>query len=435
MTVGIYSGMNRFFNETTDKNRLKNTALFFSIIWGGIFSLFAIIISPFIAEPLLEKRNDYIFLNYIVIISFFECLIQIYASYYAMRLEAIKSSSINLVIFAIRIVLSAYYIVVLHQGIEGLLKSHLIAVAFVLTWLFIWDFKNIKLKINLYELKEMLRFGAGLTPGQVSVWVLNLIDRYFIKELMSLQAVAFYSMGNRIGMIINPLFLVPFSKVFTPIKFSVYKEEKGRQTIKFYFDIYIFIGCLLILFLSIFSKIAILLLATNEYLHAFKVIPFIAISQFLWGLGEFYALGLHIANKMIINSALVTVSAIINVLLNIILIPFIGIYGAAISTIIAYFIANILYYRMGRKYYDTHSSIWRPYKYLIITLLFYLFYLFYQQYIDAILFEITANIFYILIFTIVLLKIGVIPEIKEKKIPELIKLGIKKLTSKNKLSN
>jgi O-antigen/teichoic acid export membrane protein len=42
VTLGIYTGLTRFFNEYKNKNNLKNTAFTFSLIWGAVFFSFSV---------------------------------------------------------------------------------------------------------------------------------------------------------------------------------------------------------------------------------------------------------------------------------------------------------------------------------------------------------------------------------------------------------
>lgn len=393
ITLGVYSGMSRFFNEYEDKNKLKNVALTFSLLWGSVCIILSFMVSPILANIVFKADIDgdkYII--FIFIISVMTCIISIYGSYLSMQFKAIKSSSINIVNMILTFVFAFYFVAILKYGIVGILKAQCLAQSIIIIFLFLIDIKNIKFCLKYKELMSMLKYGAGLCPGQISSWVLTLIDRYFIKYFVSLSAVGIYSMAYKIGMLINPLFILPFQAAFTPFKYSVYKEVYGKVKIKNIFKYYNFIGWFCVLGLALYGKFFIQVLATSEYIVGFKLIPLIALSYFLWGVSEFYALGLHIANKVLQDSAIVTIAAIINVILNIILIPYIGMYGAAISTIIAYVAANAMYFYFGKKYYDLEVSIFDPYKYGVVVLIIYAIYLFFQMYIFNMFLEFIFNI-------------------------------------------
>lgn len=393
ITLGIFSGLCRFFNEYQDKNNLKNVALTFSIFWGSICIIIGSIFSENIANLAFEGDTlGSAYVIYIIINSVICCIISIYQSYFSMEFKALKSSIIVLGQVTLMLLSTYVFLEIFKSGIIGVLRAQLITYILVLTVVLILDMKNIRLCFQKKKLGQMLRYGLGLAPGQVSAWVLTLVDRYFIKGMINLSAVGIYSMGYKIGMLIEPLFLNPFRNAFTPYKLSVYKEKHGKEKIRNLFNYFNFIGWLVILALSIYSDILIKILSTKEYNDAYKIVFIIAFSYFLWGLGEFYALGLHIANKMLLNSVVVTICAALNVGLNFVLIPVFGIYGAAISTTMAYLSANIFYYYIGKKYYNLHINLWEPYKYGGVFVLIYGIYLVSRCFIKDLVVQFFMNI-------------------------------------------
>lgn len=398
ITLGIYSGMVRFYNEY-DKNFIKNITITFSLFWGVFILLFIIPLSTYIAKVLIGDINEggkYILI--ITIISILETFLAIYGNHFSMQFKALQSTLITIGNMLFRLLLTTYFILYLNKGILGLLEGQLYATSIILFILLIFDFKFIKIEYNRDLLKKMLAYGLGLTPGQISVWILTLIDRYILKELIGLASVGLYSMAYKIGMLINPIFIVPFTKILTPIKFKVYKNPDGKEKIKQLFNYYNLIGWFVILALSLFASFTLEILTTPEYKEAYILVPLIALSYYIWGLGEFYALGLHIANKMGLNSLIVTLAAIINVSLNFLLIPKMGISGAAWATILAYFIANIFYYAKGKKYYDLQINFFEPYKTGVITAALFGVYSILKNYISQMSIELILNFTLLLMY-------------------------------------
>ena len=421
--LGIFSGVCRFFNEVEDKNKLKNVALTFSILWGLLcYFIFGYLLSSRIAS--IAFRDDILgncYVKYIIINSILLCLISIYTSYYSMLYKVKKVCITNILQVFLTLCFTYYYLVVTQYGILGVYKAQLNSFCIVLTILFILDIKNYKVILSKKDLKKMLSYGLGLTPGEISAWVLNLIDRYFIKGMINLSAVAVYSMGYKIGMLIEPLFLRPFKSSFTPFKFQIYKESDGKLRIKKMFNYFNFACWFIILGLSIFSDMAIKILSTEEYNQSYKIVVFIAFSYYLWGMAEFYALGLHIANKTFINSLISIISAGLNIVLNYLLIPRIGIYGAAISTCIAYLIANVLYYVMGRKYYNLGINLLESYKCGCIFLVLYSIYILYKVTLNNIFLELFLNVIICIVYVYLSIKIKVISYNNIKKIINIAK--------------
>lgn len=426
ISLRIYSGLCRFFNEVQDKNKLKNVALTFSILWGILCCfIFGYLLSSRIAD--VAFKDDVLgnyYVKFIIINSTILCLISIYTSYYSMLYKVKRVCITNISQIFLTLCFTYYYLIVLKYGILGIYKAQLISFSIVFLILFILDIKNYKFILSKINLKQMLSYGIGLAPGEISAWILTLIDRYFIKGMINLSAVAVYSMGYKIGVLIEPLFLSPFKSSFTPFKFSIYKESDGKLRIKEMFNYFNFVGWFIVLGLSIFADIAIKILSTKEYNQSYKIVVIIAFSYYLWGLAEFYELGLQIANKMHIDSLIVTISAIFNILFNYLLIPKFGIYGAAFATCIAYLIANVLYYLTGRKYYNLGISLLEPYKCGFIFFVLYCIYMLFKININNLVLEFLLNFIICIIYVVACIRFKIISYDNIKKIVNIIKKKI-----------
>ena len=392
ITLGVYSGMIRFFNEYEDKNELKNTAITFSLIWGSLCIGIAYIANPWIYPMLFgQDPNVNLFIPIIVTSSVLTCLNTTYSSIHAMKFKALKSSAIQFSTILTTLLFVIIYFIHFKMGIVGILLAQLCGNLSVFIFLFMMDIRKFKLMFKLEQLRKMIRFGSGLLLGDVSAWVLTLSDRFLIKGYMSFSSVAIYSVGYKIGMLINPVFINPFVSVFTPFKFAVYKEVDGSEQIGKMFRLYNFIGWFSVLGLSLFANIAVDLVAPEEYSAASYLVPIIAFSYLLSGAIAFYSLGLHIANKVKVNSMITIFAAVVNIFANIILIPWIGIYGSALSTVIAYVVANGLFYYYGSKYYKLGFGLLYPYKFLIVTIPLYVVYLLCMPYIHLVGIELILN--------------------------------------------
>ncbi len=389
VTLGIYTGLTRFYNEYENKNNLKNTAFTFSLIWGSVFSIIIYLFSKPLANVIF--KGDPLgaqYINYTVVSAGLLCLISIYNMYYSMQYRALISSLITIARMVLTLAFTVLLMIIIDNGIIGALQAMLITYALIVLILVITDIKHFRFRFCKKELKDMLSYGIALAPGQVSSWVLNLIDRYFIKGMMSLADVGIYSMGYKIGTLIDPVLIVPFRSAFAPYKFDVYKQEDGKERIKNVYEYFNLVGWFAILGLSLFANVAVRILSNKNYAEAYKIVPLIAFSYYLWGLVEFYGFGLHVANKMIVSSTIVFISALLNVLFNYLLIPHLGINGASLATILCYAITNVLYYILGQKYYKLPLSIIDSIKYLPLFLMVYGGYFFVKPYISNLLLEI-----------------------------------------------
>ncbi|MCT8975975.1 oligosaccharide flippase family protein [Clostridium sp. CX1] len=431
VNLGIFSGLTRFYNEYEDKNSLKNTALTFSTMWGITCCTIGILLSDKLSHFIFRNNINFsIYLKFIFINSFMMCLITIYSSYFSMQFKALKVSLINLGQMLLTFIFGIFFVVIIKKGVLGTLYAQTISSIIIIIILISLDFRNINLSINNNQLSKMLRFGVGLLPGNASAWILTLIDRYFLQYISGLSAVAIYSMGYKIGMLIQPLLLNSFSNIFNVYRLKVYKDEDAVYKLLKPYRYYNFISWLFILGISLFADTAIHILSTDSYSEGYKIVPAIAISYYLYGLGDcFYGMGLFISNKTIVFSIILFIAACINIIFNFLLIPRWSMMGASIATIISYIFINLTYYFSGKKYYNISFSFVEPLKYFFVFLISYAPYIYLKGVIYSKLIEVCLWLFGLVIFIsfAIIFKLIALDEFKY-----LISIGVDKIKNSHK---
>ncbi len=416
VTLNIHVGLSRFYNEYQAKNDLKNTALSFAFLSSGFWIGLVVLVGPAVSGVLFgSDHRGFDYLLYAVLNACLLGIHQIYANYFAMQFQALQVSLLGVARSLLVIIVSYWLIVVEGKGIIGALQAQL-GVCLVLALVLLGrDLPNYKFTLRKDFLTAMVKFTTGLLPSETSAWILTLVDRYFLEHLVSLKEVGLYSLPYRIGTLTDQLFVSPFNNTFTPIKFTLYKEAQGKRQLAKIFNLYNFFGWFFILGLSLFSGIAIQILATPEYYQGFYLVPFVAISYFLWGLASFYDLGLHLANKTLTISLVVIISALANVILNFLLIPSFQAWGAAIATLISYQIACLLYYFLNKKYYDLNVGFQKPLQYGFLFVILYVSYLVVKPTLGGIFSEVLFNLLLCLIYLVLCwqLKIIALADIQE----------------------
>jgi O-antigen/teichoic acid export membrane protein len=161
---------------------------------------------------------------------------------------------------------------------------------------------------------------------------------------------AAYSIGNLIQFFVNPLQVILFPELS-----KLFDENKTEEIV-----IYMSYSLRYFLFVSIPAVFGLLALAkpllgiftTEDFISGWMVIPIVAFSGLLAGTVQIFANTLLILKKTKIQTYIDFAAAVLNVLLNFILIPSIGIIGAALSTLLAYFFMAILCIHLSLKYFE-----------------------------------------------------------------------------------
>ena len=204
------------------------------------------------------------------------------------------------------------------------------------------------------EFKIQILFGLPQLLSGFSYYAIDWIDRFFINEYLSLGDVGIYSFGYKIAMIIHMIFIIPFSKVWATIRSENLNKNIDTISSKV-LTYYYLIGSLLALFVIIFIKEFFLIFSNNvDYNSAQYIVPFVIFAHLIYGMLNIVDLGIFKKRKPIYKGIILLVHIPINIILNIILIPKFGYYGAALATLITYFLLMVTVSYTSNRLFKVH---------------------------------------------------------------------------------
>ncbi len=205
-------------------------------------------------------------------------------------------------------------------------------------------------------LREFLQFGLPTIPISIINWIIDSSDRYFIGYLLGAMLVGIYNAAYAIGNLVH-VFIMPIQMILYPELARLY-DEGDYYTVRLYLSMtikyYVMIAIPSIIGLFAISKPLLLLFTTKEFLIGSDIIPIIALGAFFAGLFQITINIFLLVKKTKFIFYIQFLSAIINIILNIILISNFGIIGAAYATLISFFIMSTFSYTLGMKYFQIH---------------------------------------------------------------------------------
>jgi len=248
--------------------------------------------------------------------------------------------------------ITIYLVGFLNHGISGILYAGLLGEFLVIIVLLVKAIPQMEARFDKVILKVGLKFGLPLVFGSVGFMLLNLSDRYIIKFLIGAEANALYGLAYRVAGVLNMFLVLPFSLGLLPIAYKYFGKPDDKRfysklmTYSTFFFIWGYV------FVSLFSREIISLLAVKpEYEAAYFVVPIILLSYVLSGMRLTAQLGM-LLTKNTKNIAWITLaSAGLNIVLNFTFIPIYGIAAAAANTLIAFTIFYFLTQTFSDKYY------------------------------------------------------------------------------------
>lgn len=342
--LGMYDGLFRLFFEKEDieyKKGICSTALLFSLGFSTLVSIIMFIFRIPIARIFFkDKQYDYLVTIAALTIAF-GATNQIIAAPTRMQNKKILYIVINCVspiisyTLAIILLLKENYTTAL--PIATLITGILTEVTYFAINRKWFRFRRFDIKL----LKEMLIIGLPLVPNFLIYWVFNSCDKLMITRTLGLGEAGVYSIGSKLGHC-SQLIYTAFAGGWSYFVFSTMKDQNQIEYNSKLFEILAIISFSSSAFICVIAKYLYMLLFPEEYVSGFVVAPYLFLCPLLLMLFQLSASQFIVVKKTWYNTAVLFGGAIINVILNEVLISKIGIEGAAIATLAGYSISLII---------------------------------------------------------------------------------------------
>lgn len=187
--------------------------------------------------------------------------------------------------------------------------------------------------------KAMLYYGMPLMILESLGLVLRLSDRYLIESMLGVAELGQYSASYNLTAYIDIIVLAALIQALKPAYMQMWESQGKLDTQKFLsggFHLYTVIGLPFIAMFALTSPHLLNVLAGSKYSPGTVIIPYVAVSFWLEGAMHFLAAGLYIVKNTKVLMLWSLVATVINLVLNVALIPLYGISGAAVVTIVSF---------------------------------------------------------------------------------------------------
>lgn len=343
----IDQGVFRFLldarEKEDEKKKIISSTFFFiilqSIIYLGIFA---------IASSFIHNDYKYFLAINLVAMAFSTVLLQISRG----MGDNVRYAVGSFLTGFITVILNIILIVVFKLGAYGLLIASLFGNIICIIYIFFAKklYNYIKIKyIDTTNLKSILKYSVLLVPNMLSWWIVSASDRLIISTVIGISANGIYSAANHFSGIFSTLNNVINMTWTESAALNIEAEDKEKFFSKI-FKLYIqFFGALCLGVIA-FMPFVFPLLVNSKFNSAYYQIPILLIATFFNILTSFLG-SIYIAKKLTNEIAKTSIfSAIINIIINVCLINFIGLYAASISTLVSYFIMFVYRLIDSRKY-------------------------------------------------------------------------------------
>ena len=344
--------------KSRDERKVLTSTAFFFVLFSGILQTLILLFFLHPLSQFLLKTDLNLLLFLTIATALFAASLELFLAF----LRAEERSRFYTLIFLLRFILTLgitiYLVVILQWGIAGALIGNMFSQ--ILTLLFFLPYlKNyVRIKISWTALGRLLSFGIAILPASIAMWVMDLSDRYFLNHFSNLAEVGIYSLGYRVGFILEFCLVIPFQLAWPSFSFRIAKQQNHRQIYARVLTYFFLAGILISLFLSLFAPEIVRILAPSDYAAAASIVPFVSLAYVFYGLHFVLAPGIHLSGKTKYYPLIIIFPAVLNIFLNYYLIPFYGMYGAAIATLISFTFLLFLAYFVSNHFYPVRYE-WR----------------------------------------------------------------------------
>ena len=265
---------------------------------------------------------------------------------------------------SVNIILNVYLILILDWGIEAILISNLIASAVSLLLVSFTIIKNFKLKFHSLLFKRLLKFGLPFLPAGFAVMLVQVIDVPILERLTDLKTVGIYKANYKLG-IFMMLFVNMFQFAWQPFFLQNAKEPNAKEMFSKILTYFTLVGSVILVVLSLFItdlaqiKIAVFSLVGSQYWAGLQIVPIILLAYLINGMYSVFSAGIYIEEKSIYVPFITGTGALVNVVVNFLLIPVLSFTGAAIATLASYFVMALGYYYVTQKFFKVKYELKR----------------------------------------------------------------------------
>lgn len=353
VNLGLPYTMVRFLAAEKDKEKIKSSfysmmllVLVSTLIMISVFIIF----SHQISDALFDGSMQIMII--VTLISFLACLNLMLLSYFR-TFQQIGYYSAFLVLQTYIGVGVSIVLTLMKYPIEVVVLGLLTGYLFVFIVMALLIIRELGFTTKLKNLKEELKFAIPTVPNNVSSWVVDSSDKFVIGIFLGSAAVGCYSPGYALGSILL-MFLTPFA-VLLPAVLPEYFEagdmDKVDTFLSYSMKYYLLITIPAAVGMSLLSKPLLYILTTTVIAdNGFMITPLVALGAIFMGI-------YGIVNNIIILEKKTTILgyiwisvAILNIILNIFAVPYLGIYGAGLATLICYFFAFATTLFYSKKY-------------------------------------------------------------------------------------
>ena len=269
-----------------------------------------------------------------------------------MQRKAILYSRNLIIRLFVVLVCTILAVVFFNRKVEGIFEAQIIGSIVHLLLFLPLTIKNISTKFETLILKKMLKFSLPLVLSSSFTTILVIADRYSLNFISGLESVGIYSLGHKLANTLKIVIVLSVQATLAPTIFKMVNNPGVKRFLSKTLTYFTFGLMVFVIGLSVFGQEIVKVLARHpDYWDAYHIIPFIAFGIVFSMMKDNASYCLQIVKRSGIIASITVFVALLNIGLNILLIPFMGAIGAGLSTLMSQIIFFCAMLHFAQRYY------------------------------------------------------------------------------------
>lgn len=232
-----------------------------------------------------------------------------------------------------------------------------------------WSFKNLKIKDVKHTQLDILRFGAPFVLTIFITWLFESFDKIALRQWSDFSELGLYAAAMRLVALVLVI-KQTFSTFWIPVAYEKFENNPDDKLFFRNISIVVTFAMFLVAIGSIAGKDIFVMILGNDYKEAVSIMPLLVFMPILYTISETTVMGINFYKKTKWHVFIATISCIVNIIGNWLLVPDYGALGASLSTAFSYIIFFSLRTQVSQWFYKVNYPLIRIYLMLFVVFIY-----------------------------------------------------------------
>ena len=280
----------------------------------------------------------------------FSLSINLFSHLLRLRFAMVKYNVLSIGLLLTTVGINLYLLLDRKVGAIGIFWADMIAgIIFTLLGLMLTR-SDFALSWSPIRARALLRIGLPMLPASLGFAILTTADRLFLLRYSTLEVVGLYAVGAKLSSVIG-LATGAFQTAWYPFALSIAKDRDAKSVYAKVLRYYLLLMMTIVILLSSFAREALSLFTSPAYVQAYKVVGILACNLAFTQAYYIVSIGLSLTKNTRHIGWTLGVAVLITLSLDFMLVPRLGMIGAALAPLVANVVASVFAYREAQRVY------------------------------------------------------------------------------------